>query len=145
MIKAEESDDFCQANIKYDKKTRYCGLYAGFNSPFFDRGTIYQTIIEIHSTDMKELQRSIDMTFKVGVESNNELVESQDVTVYPYLVNITDEAAKLKVTKELPDPLPNLAMRNIYEGEKCNSQNPCAVETSATFKKVPLYTYVAGK
>lgn len=63
---------------------------------------------------MKELQRSIDMTFKVGYESNKQLVQTDGVTIYPYLVNITDEAAKLKVTPELPYPYPNLALRNIY-------------------------------
>jgi hypothetical protein len=114
VVKAEESAEFCQANIKFDKKTRYCGLYAGFNSPFFDSGSIYQTISEIHSPEMKELQRSIDMTFKVGYESGKELVQTEAVTIYPFLMNITDEAAKLKITPELPYPYPDLSMRNIY-------------------------------
>lgn len=94
---------------------------------------------------MKELQRSIDMTFKVGYENNKELVQTSGVTIYPYLVNITDEAAKLKVTPELPNPYPDLAMRNTYQAENCNSQTPCAVGTSATFKSVPLDTFVKGK
>ena len=97
VVTSEESTDFCKPNINFDKKTRYCGLYAGFNSPFFDSGAIYQTKIEIHSTDLNDLQRVFDMTFKVGFEgSNKELVQTEDVTIYPYLVNITDEAFDAK-------------------------------------------------
>ena len=85
------------------------------------------------------------MTFKVGYESNNELVQTDGITVYPYLVNITDPSVKAKVTPELPYPYPNLAMRNYYQAEKCNSQTPCGAYTEATFKSVPINTYVEGK